>query len=86
MKHEKKLYICQKGLVKAKFHDGEKWLGFELKGPDSALIMDGMCYREFYEFSPDAVLLAVSSVNYVPTDYIYDLDEFIKYVNSSDNI
>src|SRR3989338_6813169 len=86
VKHEKKLYICQKGLVKAKFHDGEKWLEFELKGPDGALIMDGMCYREFYEFSPDTVLLAVSSVNYVPTDYIYDLDEFIKYVNSSNNI
>ena len=37
--------------------------------------------KDFYDFSPDAVLLAIYSVNYVSDDYIYDLDEFIKEVN-----
>lgn len=73
---EKKIYVCQKGTVKARFHDGEKWLDFEMQGPDDAILMTGMCFRDFYNFSPDAVLLAISSVNYDPNDYIYDLDEF----------
>ncbi|MEK7673282.1 MAG: FdtA/QdtA family cupin domain-containing protein [Patescibacteria group bacterium] len=82
VRHERKIYICQKGTIKARLHDGSKWLDFELKGPTDAIIMREMCFREFYDFSPDAVLMAVSSVNYVPEDYIYDLDEFIKEVNS----
>ncbi len=81
VKHEKKIYVCQKGTVKARLHDGEKWHEFELNGPDDAILMNDMCFRDFYEFSPDAVLLAASSVKYVPEDYVYDLDEFIEYVS-----
>jgi hypothetical protein len=79
---EQKIYICQKGQVKARLHDGEKWIEFELNGPDEAIQMDGMCFRDFYDFSEDAVLMAISSVNYVPEDYIYDLEEFIKEANN----
>lgn len=75
---EKKLYVCQKGHVKARLHDGEKWNEFELNGPDDAILMNGMCFRDFYDFSPDAVLMAISSVNYDPADYIYDFEEFLK--------
>lgn len=82
VKHEKKIYICQKGSVKAKFHDGNEWQEFELNGPDEAILMNEMCFREFYDFSKDCVLLAVSSVNYVPEDYIYDLEEFINFVKT----
>lgn len=78
VRHEKKIYICQKGTIKARLHDGKKWNEFELKGPDDAILMSEMCFRNFYDFSSDAVLLAISSVNYVPNDYIYDLKEFIK--------
>lgn len=74
---EKKMYVCQKGIVKARFHDGKKWNEFKLNGPDDAILMTGMCFRDFYEFSKDAVLLAISSVNYDPNDYIYDLEQFI---------
>ncbi len=80
VRHEKKMYVCQKGTVKARLHDGERWNEFELHGPDDAILMSSMCFRDFYDFSPDAVLLAISSVNYVPGDYIYDLEEFIKEV------
>ncbi len=78
VRFEKKMYVCQKGRIKARMHDGEKWHEFELSGPDDAILMNGMCFRDFYDFSPDAVLMAISSVNYVPADYIYDLDQFIK--------
>ncbi|PIR54731.1 hypothetical protein COU74_03185 [Candidatus Peregrinibacteria bacterium CG10_big_fil_rev_8_21_14_0_10_36_19] len=80
VKHEKKMYVCQYGSCMAKFHDGEKWIEFEMKGPDDAIVMKEMCFREFYNFSEDAVLMAISSVNFVAEDYIYDLDEFINYV------
>jgi len=79
---EQKLYICQKGSIKARLHDGERWHEFDLKGPGDGIQMNEMCFRDFYDFSKDAVLLAVSSVNYVPEDYIYDLEEFKKEVNN----
>jgi len=80
VRHEKKIYVCQKGTIKARLHDGEKWNEFELHGPDDAILMSEMCFRDFYNFSPDAVLMAISSVNYVPEDYIYDLEKFINEV------
>ena len=86
VRHEKKLYICQKGVIKARLHDGNGWLEFELNGPGDGIKMTEMCFREFYDFSPDAVLMAVSSVNYVPEDYIYDLEEFIRETNKKANI
>jgi len=81
VKGEQKLYICQKGQIKARLHDGKEWHEFELNGPDDAIRMNGLCYRDFYDFSPDAVLMAISSVNYIPEDYIYDFDEFLKEAN-----
>lgn len=79
VKGEKKIYICQKGHIKARLHDGDSWHEFELSGPSDAILMNEECFRDFYEFSEDAVLMAISSVNYDPDDYIYDLEEFIKY-------
>lgn len=82
VKGERKIYVCQKGSVKARLHDGNDWMDFELQGPSDAILMNEDCFRDFYEFSEDAVLMAISSLNYNPEDYIYDLDEFIKYKNS----
>lgn len=80
VKGEKKIYVCQKGSVLARLHDGEIWHEFEMKGPGDAILMNEPCYREFKDFSEDAVLMAISSVNYHPDDYIYDFDEFLNYV------
>lgn len=74
---EKKIYVCQQGLVRGRIHDGQKWHDVELSEGD-ALLMREPCFREFTDFSDGSVLLAISSVNYSPKDYIYDLDEFIK--------
>ena len=79
VKNEKKFYVCMKGSLKCKFHDGTKWEEFELNGPSEAVLMEGDYFRDFYDFSADCVLMAVSSVNYNPEDYIYDLEEFINY-------
>ena len=79
---EKKIYICAQGKVTARIHDGNSWREFNLEGPDDAILMDGMCYREFNDFSSGAVLLAVSNMNYEPDKYIYDFEEFLKKVNN----
>ncbi len=79
--HEKKFYVCMKGTLKARLHDGKEWHEFELKGPNEAIMMKEMCFRDFYDFSEDAVMMAVSSVNYVPEDYIYDFDQFLEAKN-----
>ena len=81
VKDEKKIYVCQKGSLKCRFHDGKDWVSFEMTGPDDAIVMEGDYYREFTDFSEDAVLMAISSVNYDSNDYIYDLDEFVKHVD-----
>lgn len=75
---EKKIYICMQGSCKGRFHDGHAWQEFDLKGPSDAIKMDTMCFREFVDFTPGTVLMAVSSVNYNKSDYIYDLDEFLR--------
>ncbi len=80
VKHEQKMYVCQHGSCKARFHDGNDWTEFDMQGPSDAILMNEMCFREFYDFSEDAVLMGVSSVNYVAEDYIYDLEEFINYI------
>lgn len=74
---EKKMYVCQQGTVKCRLHDGKKWHEISLSEGD-AVLMKEPCFREFMDFSDGSVLLAISSVNYNPKDYIYDLDEFIK--------
>ncbi|MBD3330849.1 hypothetical protein GF354_04965 [Candidatus Peregrinibacteria bacterium] len=81
VRHEKKIYICLKGSILARFHDGHGWSEHQMRGPDDAIVLSKMLYREFVNFSKDAVLLAISSVNYNPDDYIYDLEEYINEVN-----
>lgn len=77
VKGEKKIYVCMKGQVKARFHDGQSWTEFAVSGPNQAILMNENYYREFVDFSDDAVLMAISSVKYNPADYIYDLQEYI---------
>ena len=69
--------------MKCRFHDGSDWQDFSMAGPSDAIVMDGDYYRDFFDFSEDAVLMAISSVSYDPEDYIYDLNEFIEWRKKS---
>lgn len=73
---EKKVYVCVAGSVKGKFFDGKEWTEFDLKGPSDAVLMDGLYWREFVNFSDGAVLMAISNMNYEPDKYIYDIEKF----------
>ena len=78
---EMKIYVAMQGKMAARIHDGKKWHEFELNGPDDAVQMDEMCWREFKDFSPGAVLMAISNMNYEKDKYIYDFDNFLKEAN-----
>lgn len=75
---EKKLYVCVHGTITARIHDGKQWHEIKLSGPDDAIIMNQMCWRDFKDFSPDAVLMAISNMNYAQDKYIYDFEVFLK--------
>lgn len=78
---EKELFICVKGKMKVKLHDGKKWIEQELKAPNQAVRVDNWIWHEFTNFSEDAILLAVSSTNYDSNDYIRDFDKFLNEKN-----
>lgn len=82
---EKKIYVCMQGSCKGRFHDGIEWTTFDLKGPSEGIKMDSMCFREFTDFTPGTVLMAVSSVNYNKNDYIFDFDEFLREMKKDYN-
>lgn len=75
---EKKIYVMMSGSAVARIHDGKEWHEFEVNGPDDAIQMDEMCWREFKNFSPGAVLMAISNLNYEKDKYIYDFEVFLK--------
>ena len=72
---EKKIYVCMQGSCTGRFHDGKDWIEFPLQGPSEMVKMEGLCFREFVNFSPGTVLMAVSSVHYNKADYIYDFED-----------
>jgi hypothetical protein len=78
---ERKIYVCMQGTIKARFHDGLRWFDFELTGPSDAIIMDGLCWRDFTDFSEGAVLCAISNMNYEKDKYIFDFEKFLQAVN-----
>ncbi len=79
---EKKIYVVMQGSCKGRFHDGKEWKEFDLKGPSDAVKMEGLYFREFVDFAPGTVLMAISSLNYDKSLYIYDFEEFVKEANS----
>jgi dTDP-4-dehydrorhamnose 3,5-epimerase-like enzyme len=74
---ENELFVCQKGSVTARLHDGRQWHEKRLDSPKDAVRVDNMIWHEFTDFSEDALLLAVTSTNYDTDDYIRDFDQFL---------
>lgn len=78
-KTEQEVFVCVKGTFTAKVHDGKNWHTYEMK-PGDALFNSEMVWHEFDHFSPDAVMLAISSEPYDKDrkGYIMDFEEFEK--------
>ncbi len=54
---------------------------FSLNRPHTGIYLPKLMWKDMYEFSPDSVLLCLSSEHYDPDEYIRSYDEFVRIVN-----
>lgn len=69
--------VCLAGSVSCVVDNGVTRQEFRLDRPDVGLYMPPMIWGTQYNYSADAVLLALASHEYDPADYIRDYDEFL---------
>ncbi len=79
-KVEEEFFILIQGSCTAVVDRGNGLEEIPLVGPTGAGYVPNFVWHHFKDFSPDAVLLALSSTNYNPdrSDYIEDYEEFKK--------
>ena len=63
--------VCLVGSCVVTIHDGQREQEIFLTRPDQCLIIDTNDWHTMHHFSPNAILLALASTTYDPTDYIY---------------
>ena len=78
----KQMAICIKGSCTFVLDDGVKREEILLNSPNQGLLIEGLIWREMYNFSPDCVLLVLASEHYDESDYIRDYDKFLKEVKN----
>lgn len=54
---------------------------FSINRPHTGLYLPKMIWKDMYDFSPDSVLLVLSSEPYDPQEYIRDYDDFVREVS-----
>ena len=54
----------------------------ELNRPRMGLYLPTMLWKDMYDFSPDSILLVLSSEHYDAEEYIRDHDEFVREVKA----
>ena len=79
-KVEEEFFILIQGTATAVIDKGQGLEEISLTAPTSGLYVPNYAWHHFKDFSPDAILLALSSTNYNPdrSDYIEDYEEFKK--------
>ena len=78
----KQIAICVKGSCRFVVDDGKQKEELWLDSPTQGLLIEGLLWREMYDFSPDCVLLVLASEHYDENDYIRDYDKFLKEVKN----
>ena len=78
-KIEKEIFICLSGSCIARIDaDGKGKKEFSLKSPHKGIFVDTLVWHEFSNFSPDCILLAISSTAFMPGEknYLENYREF----------
>ena len=78
----KQLCICVKGSCTFLLDDGIKKENISLNHPNHGLLLEGLVWREMYDFSEDCVLMVLADEYYDESDYVRDYDEFIEAVTN----
>lgn len=79
-KNLKQVLICVHGSVSVKVDDGVGTDIFVLSNPAKGLLIEGLVWREMFDFSPGSVLLVLASEYYDEKDYIREYEEFIRLI------
>jgi dTDP-4-dehydrorhamnose 3,5-epimerase-like enzyme len=84
-KNLKQLAICVKGSCKFLLDDGTDKNIYNLNEPTKGLYIEGLIWREMFDFSPDCVLMVLADAYYDEADYIRDYADFLAEVNKLKN-
>ena len=79
-KRLKQFVIALSGSFDVTLDDGTEKQTYHLNHPYQGLLIDTGIWRTLDDFSSGAVCLVLASEHFEEEDYIYDYDEFLKYV------
>jgi len=77
----KQVAVCVSGSCRFVLDDGRQKEDVVLDSPFQGLLIEGMIWREMYDFSEGCVLLVLASEHYDENDYFRDYKEFINAVS-----
>ena len=73
------------GTSKVKVDDGVNQKIFDLDRPHIGIYLPKLIWKDMYDFSPDSVLLVLSSERYDDKEYIRNYEDYLKVVRSDEN-
>ncbi len=76
----KQIAICVSGSCSFLLDDGIDKEMIKLDSPDKALLIEGVVWREMYDFSRDCVLMVLADAHYSEDDYIRSYNEFLEVI------
>ncbi len=82
----KQILICIHGSCKILLDNGTEKKIISLEKPYEGLYMPHTMWVEMYDFSPDAVLMVLSSDIYREEDYIRDYESFLQFMRGENII
>lgn len=82
-KRLKQMVIAVNGSFTVTLDNGYERRAVLLNHPWQGLVIDTNTWRTLDDFSSGAVCLVLASEHYDEDDYIYDYDEFLKYIGCS---
>ena len=80
LKALRQVLFCIHGSCKVLLDDGCQRQTVTLSDPAEGILLEGVIWREMYDFSPGAVLAVLASEHYDEADYIRNYDDFLAYV------
>lgn len=78
----KQLIVCVNGSCKFLIDDGKDKKIISLSKPQQGLVIEGLVWREIFDFSHDCILMVLADKIYDPDDYIRDYQFFLKTIES----
>jgi hypothetical protein len=82
-KRLKQLIVAVSGSFHVTLDNGHERATILLNHPWQGLLIETNTWRTLDDFSSGAVCLVLASEHYAESDYIYDYDEFLRYIECS---